>query len=103
MIWFTLSVVVVCAAVLVGYRWRLDASVPTIEVAASGVVESQVRESVIVTLKSGDAFRGVLFEHDDRALVLRNAVALSAATQTMQPVDGELVVLWVDVAYLQRP
>jgi small nuclear ribonucleoprotein (snRNP)-like protein len=65
---------------------------------------SRVRQRVIVTLKSQAAFRGVLFEADDRVLVLRNAEVLHAGQQ-MAPtaVDGELVLFVDDVEFLQRP
>lgn len=95
-------VAVVCVSALVGLRWRLDASVPTVEVAAAGVLESKLRQTVLVTLKSGEAFRGVLFEHDAVSLLLRNVQLMSAATQTVTAVDGELVVLWENVSYVQH-
>ena len=66
------------------------------------IIESRVRARVIVTLKSGEAFRGVLTEHDDRALVLRETLAANGGQESI-PVDGELIVLWADVAYLQKP
>lgn len=57
---------------------------------------------MIVTLKSGEGYRGVLFEEDRHALVLRNAEALNP-DGTRVLVDGELIVLRPDVAYLQLP
>lgn len=65
---------------------------------------ARVCQQVIVTLKSQAAFRGVLFEADDRVLVLRNAEVLHAGQQ-MAPtaVDGELVLLVAEVEFLQRP
>lgn len=66
------------------------------------VIEDRLRHRVIVTLKSGEAFRGILTEHDERALVLRETFAAGGSQETI-PVDGELIVLWSDVAYLQKP
>lgn len=70
----------------------------------SRVLNSRLRERVIVTCKSGDTFSGVLFSHDSKALVLREAEALGAGENRANlPLDGELIVLLPDVAYLQKP
>lgn len=70
----------------------------------SRVLTSRLRESVIVTLKTGDSFSGVLYSHDDKALVLRGAEAIGAGEKkTNLPLDGELLVLMADVAWMQRP
>lgn len=70
----------------------------------SRVLNSRLREQVIVTTKTGDAFAGVLFSHDNKALVLRQTEALGAGERkTNLPLDGELIVLLPDVAFIQRP
>lgn len=70
----------------------------------SRVLSSRLRERVIVTCKDGGAFAGVLFSLDDKALVLRDAEALEAGDRRANlPLDGELIVLLADVAYIQRP
>lgn len=70
----------------------------------SRVITSRLRERVIVTTKTGDAFAGVLYSHDDKALVLRETQALGAGERSTDlPLDGELIVLLPDVAYIQRP
>lgn len=70
----------------------------------SKVIASRLRERVIVTLKSGAAFDGLLYTHDDKALVLRQAQALGAGERSTDlPLDGELILLLPDVAYIQRP
>lgn len=70
----------------------------------SRVISSRLRERVIVTLKTGDTFSGVLYSHDDKALVLRESEALGAGDRaTNLPLDGELIILLPDVAYIQRP
>lgn len=70
----------------------------------SRVISSRLREKIIVTLKTGESFSGVLFSHDDKAMVLRESEALGAGdNRTNVLLDGELIVLMPDVAYLQRP
>lgn len=62
------------------------------------------REKVVVTLKSGATFSGVLYQFDQRALILHNTQALGAGARGDHlPVDGELFVFLSDVDYLQRP
>lgn len=70
----------------------------------SRVISSRLRERVVVTLKAGDSFSGVLFSHDSKALVIREAEALGAGERrTNLALDGEIIVLLVDVAYIQKP
>lgn len=70
----------------------------------SRVFQSRLREPVIVTTKTSGAFAGVLYSEDGKALVLRDAAAVAAADdRTDIPIDGELIVLLADVAYIQRP
>lgn len=65
----------------------------------SGVLRARRLAPVIVTLKGGDAFKGTLASSDRQALVVRNAETVGEAPI---PVDGEVIVPWVDVKYLQR-
>lgn len=65
------------------------------------VLQARMSNEVIVTLKSGDSFSGVMYERDALCLVLRNAVDLQP--QAPVPVDGELLVHWAEVAYVQLP
>ena len=70
----------------------------------SRVLTSRYRERVFVTTKSGQAFTGMLFSADSKALVLRYASATGAGENaTDLPLDGELIVLLPDVAFIQRP
>lgn len=70
----------------------------------SRVLTSRLRDRVIVTTKTGDSFSGILYSHDDKALVLRETQALGAGERrTDLPIDGELIVLMADVAYIQKP
>lgn len=66
-----------------------------------GLPARLVRERVIVTLKSGVAFGGVLYEADAHTLTLREAEAFGGKETV--PVDGEVIVLFRDVDYVQRP
>lgn len=68
------------------------------------VLRSRLRRRVLVTLKAGDAFDGVLFDADAQSLVLRNASQVGVVNRgTPVPVDGEVLVILEDVAYLQLP
>lgn len=68
------------------------------------MISSRLRERVIVTTKAGEAFAGVLYSHDRQAIVLRETQALRAGERSTDlPLDGELIVLLPDVAYIQRP
>jgi small nuclear ribonucleoprotein (snRNP)-like protein len=64
-------------------------------------LRGRMRADIIVTLKAGQSFAGVLFETDRRLIVLRDATELQV--QATVPVDGELIVRWDDVAYIQKP
>jgi small nuclear ribonucleoprotein (snRNP)-like protein len=67
-------------------------------------VSRRVRSRVLVTLKSGAAFDGVLASADRSAWVLRNAQALAAGEDGGPvPVDGEVLILTGDIDYAQRP
>jgi small nuclear ribonucleoprotein (snRNP)-like protein len=65
------------------------------------VLEQRERRQWVVTLKTGSAFRGVLTDHDRACLVLSDAEHLSDEHSPV-PVDGEVIVLLVDVKYAQR-
>lgn len=67
------------------------------------LIREHLRHRVIVTLKSGEGFGGVLFSADSEAVVMRDATLLSGdgTDRVAQPVDGELMVLRSDIAYLQ--
>lgn len=87
-----LAVAVVLAAVLLAGvwmvdRWRIEAC-----------VRGRVRERMLVTLKSGETFSGVLLEADRSTVVL-----VKAEAEPDVPVDGELLLRWSEIAYVQRP
>ncbi len=69
-----------------------------------GLLATRRRRSVLVTLKSGESFSGVLMESDAQALVLHQAQALGIGeNRTNVAVDGEVVILRPDVAFIQLP
>lgn len=69
----------------------------------SRILTERLAQRVIVTLKNGDAFEGVLWDADDRCWVLRSAEALGAAKDGKPlPLDGEVLVLSVDILHVQR-
>jgi hypothetical protein len=68
------------------------------------LLRERLCDKVVVTLKTGPSFSGVLFKVDDRALILRDTQALGAAHNGDHlAVDGELVLFRTDIEYLQRP
>lgn len=70
---------------------------------SSRVLRSRLRQRVLVTLKDGAAFDGVLFDQDDRAIVLRDSSAVGAGeNRTNLPLDGEVILLLPDISYMQR-
>lgn len=71
---------------------------------ASGLLADRRRRQVLVTLKTGEAFSGVLFAVDREAIVLREAVAVAYGARSENvAVDGEALILRSDIAYLQLP
>ena len=68
------------------------------------VLRSKLRDRVIVTMKDGSAFRGMLWQADRLTIVLRATEALGFGPQGADvAVDGELLLLLADVAYINRP
>jgi len=61
-------------------------------------------KKVIVSLDTGEAFSGLLFDKDREALVLRSAGVLDPRADTQfTPADGELVLPWARVTTVQFP
>ncbi len=59
-----------------------------------------VLEKVIVNLKTGAAFRGVIWQKRGSYLVLRNVELLKPGGETV-PMDGEIAVDRANVDFLQ--
>jgi small nuclear ribonucleoprotein (snRNP)-like protein len=73
-------------------------------VTRSKILTSRFREMVMVTLKDGLCFTGILYSCDDKALVLRRAEAVGHGENgTNAPVDGEIILFNADVHYINRP
>lgn len=90
-------VALICGAVLSDRHWPVKRP--------PSVLEQRTREQVIVTLTTGEAFSGLLWEVDDKAWVLRDAVALGSASARRAVgvgVDGEVILLAGMVAFAQR-
>lgn len=65
---------------------------------------SRLHDQVVVTVKDGTAFSGVMFDEDGKVIVLRNVEAIGVGdNKTNLPLDGEVLILLADVAFIQRP
>jgi hypothetical protein len=60
-----------------------------------------LRERFVVTMRSQEAFDGLLLDADDRTVILGNAVALTG--QDRVKVDGLLYLPRSEVVYMQKP
>lgn len=67
------------------------------------VLRSRIRHEVIATMKTGEAWRGLHVEHDQRALVLQAPTQHDPEGKPVATADGQVVLLLADVAYLQYP
>ena len=65
-------------------------------------LRNRVRRTCLVTMKSGAWVRGVLWEADRTALVVRNAET-EGDRSTPTAVDGEVLILLADVDFIQFP
>jgi len=89
------ALLIVCALALAVMAWRST---------TTGLLIERRRRRVLVTLKTGEAFSGVLFAVDRDAIVLREAVAVAYGARSENvAVDGEALILRPDIAYLQLP
>lgn len=87
-------VFVACAGLVVGVTgcWLWLRSRP---------VARRQRSQVLVTLKTGAAFRGLLAASDRQLLVIRDPELVEGDDNRVS-VDGEVILPWVDVRYVQR-
>lgn len=65
------------------------------------IIKSHLRQRFVVTLKSGDAFEGLVLDADSRMIVLGDAQTFTADGPA--GVDGQLFIERADVAYFQLP
>jgi len=68
------------------------------------LLRERLRHRVVVTLKTGEAFSGVLYAADAEVLILRDAEAIGVGERRSNlVVDGEVLILRGDVSYMQIP
>lgn len=60
-------------------------------------------ETVLVTLKTGTAFEGVVWAASATHIVLRDARQIASGGARTPPADGEVWLERVNVDYVQRP
>lgn len=65
------------------------------------ILRDRLFRQVVVTLKGGSTWEGVLVAKDREALTLRNVVHLVQGADRATPVDGELVFFRADVLFMQ--
>jgi small nuclear ribonucleoprotein (snRNP)-like protein len=86
--------IVVVGLVFAGLTWHRRST--------AVLLAERARRQVIVTLKTDDAFRGLLHATDREALVLREAHALAFGAKKVNViVEGEVLLLRNEVAYIQ--
>lgn len=66
------------------------------------VLDERLLASVVVTLKSGTTFGGVLYAEDRGAVVLMRAEQIGDDGIRV-PADGEVVLFREDIDFIQRP
>lgn len=100
-----MTAIIVSVVVVLGLVVAFLLGAVAVRAARGHTVQTRMRSKVVVTLKSGDTFGGVLWEHDHRAMVLRGAYLIGGAVERGEnlPVDGELLLYVTDVAYWQKP
>lgn len=70
---------------------------------ADRLVRSRRHRKLVVELKSGDTFDGLLDGCDRHVLVLRNPRMLVGPQSQPTHIDGELLIPRGDVKFIQRP
>jgi small nuclear ribonucleoprotein (snRNP)-like protein len=65
------------------------------------LIRERLFRQVVVTLKGGSTWEGVLVGSDREALTLRNVVHLLPGADRPTPVDGELMFFRSEVLFLQ--
>lgn len=96
---------ILCAtavALAVMFRRSPPAPPPPSPVPSPSVLDERMLDYVVLTLKSGTTFGGVLYVEDSGAVVLAKAEQYLPDGARV-PADGEIIVLRADVDYIQRP
>lgn len=98
-----LTALIVCLTVIAVVVLLRPRPQPVVAVnAPPSVLDERLLDSVVVTLKSGTTFAGVLYAEDRGAVVLCKAEQLGPDGLRV-PADGEVVVLRGDIDFIQRP
>lgn len=67
------------------------------------LVRRQMRRQVVIELRGGETFRGLLVAVDARSVLLRSVEVLGSPQAETQVVDGELLIPRADIKFMQRP
>ena len=65
------------------------------------LIHRALLERFVVTMRSKEAFEGLLLDADDKTVVLTDASALNGRDRVS--VDGDLYLPRAEVSYMQRP
>jgi len=65
--------------------------------------EAKTARRAVVALKSGAAVDGIVVSREGAMLTLREAVLHAPGSEQAAPIDGEVVVLWDEIEYMQYP
>lgn len=100
-----LACVAIAAVTVMVVAWVFRPQPPApvvVEPRVRSLLDERLLDRVVVTLKSGTSFAGLLYAEDHGAVVLCNAEQLQPDGTTV-PADGEIVVFRSDVDFVQRP
>jgi hypothetical protein len=64
-------------------------------------LQRRIRTTAVVTLTTGDAFRGIVWDVDRALVVLRDSQLIDPRADSPQVVDGEVLLAWERIAYIQ--
>lgn len=91
------AALVLLAAAVAFAAWRCFEQVPDL-------LAERRAHRVLITLKTGEAFAGILYAADGDIVVLRDATAMAFGPRSENvAVEGEALILRADIAYLQLP
>jgi hypothetical protein len=65
------------------------------------LIRRALRDRFVVTMRSKEAFEGLLLDADDKTVQLTDAYALTGRDRVS--IDGDLYLPRTEVAYMQRP
>lgn len=66
------------------------------------IIRRTLRERFVVTLHGGESFEGILMDADAKTIHLVDGFLIDPKRSRV-PVDGDLYLPRIEVAYLQRP